>query len=152
MNLTAEREAHLRHLAGTDNAMRDAIGMLDRSRRAADWWLDCYQDSYQAARLLEDHAARLRDERDALRARLLNNDARGADSARPDAQGAGANAHADAQAVARADEPHGIEPRAAADAPQRLDAGSGLGDLAAGRANVGDGLGGEGGHGKDGST
>ena len=143
MNLTPEREAHLRYLAGTDNAMRDAMGMLDRARSerdseriAGNVWLT-----------LATIAA------SALNARTsLNNDARGADSARPDAQGAGANIHADAHAVRSIDEPHGLEPRAAADAPQRHDAGSGLGDLAAGRADVGDGIGGEGGHGKDGST
>jgi hypothetical protein len=32
-NTSAAREGHLRYLAGTDDAMRDAVAMLDESRR-----------------------------------------------------------------------------------------------------------------------
>lgn len=114
MNLTPEREAHLRYMAGTDNAMRDAMGMLDRARSE--------RDTERVASGAWQSIA-------TLAAKLLR-----------------ANVHAGAQPVTRGGEVDGIEPRAAADAPQRYDAGSGLGDLTAGRADVGDGVGGEGGH------
>jgi hypothetical protein len=49
-----EREAHLRFLAGTDNAMRDAIALLDAARAEAD-------AARSEARRFEKAAMRLRD-------------------------------------------------------------------------------------------
>jgi len=122
VNLTAEREAHLRYLAGTDDAMRDAMGMLDRARSERD---------------MERITSGVWQSIATLAATVLN---------------ARANVHAEAQTVTRGGEVDGLEPRAAADAPQRHDAGGGLGDLSARGADVGDGVGGQSGHGEDGST
>lgn len=130
MNTSPEREAHLRHLAGTDNAMRDAMAMVDQARESAESWQREAAFNGARARVMEYIAASAPAPRTL---RDLDLDHGGARSAHEP-------------------EHESVEPSATAPtAPHGHDAGHSVDDLAAPDAGVRDGVGGEGGHEPEGS-